>query len=349
MKKIPLYSLILLLAHILVVAQAEDQNAIEKRKSWVKVYTVQSGDMLSVDNQYGQVKVNLWDRNEIRVDISVTASATTDQRATAYLDAVSIAEKRQGNVISLKTDIDRNQFGSTSWNSWRSQPQQKNSIQIDYVVSMPKNTPLIVKNTFGDTNIPQFQAPLNVLSRNGNFSAEALESAKNALEILYGTAKIGRMGGGKMEVRYSDLDLRQADKLILNYKFGKLNIGAVAHLNADIEYSGDATIGSIGETGNVKLNYSNDFRISRLPASANTVDIQAAYSSMVLPGESSRFDVQVTSGSFNLPANAKVIFTNQPQKTEAFRTTRQYSGKVGTGTGTTIKVISVYGDVRFKD
>ncbi len=214
---------------------------------------------------------------------------------------------------------------------------------------MPKNTPLIVKNKFGDTDIPQFQAPLNVLLRNGNFSAEALKNAKNAIEVLYGTAKIGSMGGGKMQVRYSDLDLRQVDRLILNYKFGKLNIGAVDHLNADIEYSGDATIGSIGETCRVNLNYSNDFHISRLPASANNVDIKASYSSMVLPAESSRFDVQVTNGTFRLPVNARVIFTNQPQKTDAFRTTRQYSGHVGTGTGTNIKVISVYGDVRLKE
>ncbi len=117
MKKILSYSLTLLLLHVLTTAQATDQDAIEKRKSWVKVYTVQRGEMLSVDNQYGQVKVNLWDRNEIRIDIRVTASATTERRATDYLDAVSITEKRAGSVISLRTDIDRDQFGSNTWNS----------------------------------------------------------------------------------------------------------------------------------------------------------------------------------------------------------------------------------------
>ena len=42
-------------------------------------------DRLSVDNQYGQVKINLWDRKEIRVDVAITANAPSDQRATDYL------------------------------------------------------------------------------------------------------------------------------------------------------------------------------------------------------------------------------------------------------------------------
>ena len=349
MKTIQLFSTLLLLTLAIGFVEAEPlAGLIEKRKTFVKVYDVDARDQLSVDNQYGQVKVNLWDRKEIRVDITVTANAPTDQRATDYLNAISINEKREGSVIVLRTDINRDSFGSNNWNSWRSKTGDKNFIQIDYVVHMPKGNALMVKNKFGNTDIPLFQAPLTVQSRYGTFSANDLENVQNNIEVLYGNAKIGKMDGGKLEVRYSNLDLNQVKTLMLINKFGKLNIGEVGSLDADIDYSG-ATIGSVNNSCKVKLSYSGGFEVSRLPRSAENVDIQAAYSSVTLPAESNQFNVTVTHGNFRLPENVKVYYTNQPDKVEAARATRQYEGKVGAGGGTNIRVVSKFGDVRLKD
>ena len=348
MKIKPLFSTILFVLGTWMVAHAEQPQLVEKRKTVVKVYTVDARDQLSVDNQYGQVKINLWDRKEIRVDVAITANAPSDQRATDYLNAVTISEKREGSLITLRTLIDRSQFGNNNWNSWRSKPGEKNSIQIDYVVNMPKSNALIVKNKFGNTDIASFQAPLTVQSRYGNFSADDLGNASNTIEVAYGNAKIGKMDGGKMEVRYSDFILDQARTLLLINKFGKLTIGEVGRLNADIDYSG-ATIGRVNESCIVNLSYSGNFQVEQLPRSAENVTIKAAYSTVTLPAESSQFDVTITHGDFRLPANVKVHFTSQPDKTDSYRATKQYSGTVGAGTGTLIKVVSTFGDVRLKE
>lgn len=348
MKTVPSYKLLFLLILTLTAAQAEHTGLIEKRKTFVKVYDVQARDQLSVDNQFGQVKVNVWDRKEIRVDITVTANAPTDQRATDYLRAISIQEKREGNLISLLTSIDNDQFGSGSWNLLRAKSGEKNFIQIDYVISMPRGNALIVKNKFGNTDIASFQAPLSVLSRYGDFSANELNNGQNTIEVQYGNATIGKMDGGKINVKYSNLQLDRARTLLLVNKFGKLNIGEVGTLDADIGYSG-ASIGSVSGSCNIKLSYSGSFQINQLSRNAENVDIQAAYSSVTLPAESNQFNVTVTHGNFRLPSNANVSFTQQPDKTEATRSTKQYSGKVGIGNGTTIRVVSKFGDVRLKE
>lgn len=348
MKIKPLFSTLLLLL-VALTAQAEDNQLIEKRRTVIKTFTVGKSDRLSVDNQYGQVKINLWDRAEIRVQVAITANAPTDQRAEDYLRAVDIEEMREGNLISLRTEIDRGQFGKSNWNAWRSPPGEKNSIQIDYTIDMPKYNSLIVRNKFGNTDIPAFTAPLQVHSRNGHFSADDLENASNLIEVLYGTAKIGNMDGGKLEIKYSNLDLARVRSLVLDYKGGKLKIGEVKNLEADIDYSESTAIGKVQESCKVNLSYSGNFRVGQLPASARNVNIQASYSSVVLPAESNQFDVTVTNGSFHLPDDAKVIYTNQPEKTNTYQATRQYSGTVGTGQGTIIKVVSRYGDVRLKD
>ncbi|GAB3180218.1 hypothetical protein [Telluribacter humicola] len=334
-----------------IILMDNDAGLVEKRKTIVKVFDVTAKDQLMVDNQFGQVKVNLWDKKDVRVDVVITANAPTDQRAQEYLSSVTIDEKREGSQISLRTNIDRDHFGSNNWSAWKSTSREnKNFIQIDYTINMPKSNALVVHNKFGDTNIPVFHAPLTVNSKHGNFFATDLDNLQNVIQVAFGNADIKTMKGGKLEMRYGDLQLDRATTLTLINKFGKLNIREVDRLHADIDYSG-ASIGTLTEYCKVRVSYSDNFRINQLPQSAENVDIQAAYSSVVLPAEQSNFDVTVTHGQFRYPNNVKVSLTNQPgQEQRSPRTsTRSYEGRVGAGTGTRIKVISKFGDVSLKD
>jgi hypothetical protein len=335
-----LYSLVIILPLTVNAKNPEPQKLIEKRRNIVKVFDVKDPDLLTVDNQFGQVKVNLWSKKEIKVEIIITSNAPDDERAAQYLNSVEIDEKRLKNQITLTTMIDKSQFGRSGWNNRKG---EKNFIQIDYTVFMPKENALIVRNKFGNTDIPSFQAPLTVDSRYGTFSANFLENADNNIDVRYGNAKIGRMDGGKLDCQYSNLQLDQAKKIMLNNKFGELSIGDITNLDADIDYSG-AKIGTMRGTGKIKLNYSGNFRINELTNSSENVNIQAAYSSVVLPAEATSFDVTVTYGNFTYPTAAN--FSMQPTQTQKVK---QYQGKMGTGAGTKITVNSRYGDVRLKE
>ena len=150
-----------------------------------------------------------------------------------------------------------------------------------------------------------------------------------------------------MECQYSNITLDQVTRLLLNNKFGELSIGDVTNLDADIDYSG-AKIGTIRGSGKIKLNYSGNFHIGEMKNSGETVDIQAAYSSVTLPADANRFNVSVTYGNFSYPSS-NVNFTQQPSKEDKAYKMKQYQGKVGTGSGPKITVISKYGDVRLRD
>ena len=315
---------------------------VERKRNIVKIFDVKDPDLLTVDNQYGQVKVNLWSKKDIRVEIIITANAPSDDQAGQYLNAVIIDEKRTKNLITLTTNIDKSQFGK---NRWGNRNGDKNFIQIDYTVYMPKENPLIVRNQFGNTDIPSFLAPLTIDSRYGTFSANHLENAENKIDVRYGNAKIGKMDGGRLDCQYSTLQLDHVNKLMLNNKFGDLNIGEINNLDADIDYSG-AKIGTMHGTGKIKLNYSGNFRINELTNSSENVNIQAAYSSVVLPADANQFNVTMTYGKFTYPDD--VNFSMQPSTSSPQRV-KQYQGKVGTGSGTKITVTSRYGDVKLKE
>ena len=102
-----LLNIVLLLPVSAFALDPELTLLVEKRKNITKVFEVNERDQLVIDNQYGEVKVNLWKRNEIKVEIIVTSSAPSDAKATEYINAVTIGESRAKNLIELKTIIDK--------------------------------------------------------------------------------------------------------------------------------------------------------------------------------------------------------------------------------------------------
>lgn len=349
-----LYSLFLGLLPLLTWAEEPiGAGAIEKRKTVTKLFDVDANDALVVDNQFGQVSVELWDKPEIRIQIVITANSDTDERTQALLDAVTIDDKRTSNQITVRTNVLPGNQSNWSFRSAKSGKEQHNGVRINYEVSMPRQNALTVRNRFGNTAIPAFQAPLTVYNRYGNFSADNLANRQNAIDVAFGRADIRTLDGGKVDVSYGNLDLDRANVLTLINKFGKLKIGEVGRLDADIDYSG-AEIGTLRESGRIKLSFSGGFRIGQVLKTADNVDIQASYSSVALPVDSNNncdFDVTVTYGNFNYASGPTMQFTSNPDEKKdnyGARLTKQYIGKVGRGSATKIRIVSKFGNVSFK-
>lgn len=320
-------------------------GGIEKKRTIIKMFDVDSKDKLLIDNQFGQVNVDLWDKSEIRVQIVVTATASSDDRAQDFLNSVEITDKREGDQISLRTNIQKQ---SSSWN-WSSGNGERNNVRIDYTIQMPRNNALTVRNKFGNTHVATFRAPLNVYTRYGNFTAEQLTGSQNDIDVAYGNADIRNLENGKLAIAYSNLDLDKANVLVLTNKFGKLKIGEVSKLNANISYSG-ARIGTLKESCKMRLDFSGGFRIEQLK-NAENVDIQANYSSVALPLSPETgydFDVSVSYGGFNYPNGQTMSFTSQPANNSSPGKIKQYTGKIGQGSGPRVRVVSKFGDVSFR-
>ncbi|GAA4411518.1 hypothetical protein GCM10023187_37510 [Nibrella viscosa] len=344
--------LVCLLPMQLLAAQT---GLVEKRKTIIKLYDVTAKDNLLVENQFGQVKVGLWDKNEIRVQITITANSSSETMVQQYLDAVDIEEKRNGDQISLRTIINKGSASNWRMGTWRSKDGQEesNSVRIDYDITMPRSNALNVKNRFGNTDIQAFRAPLTVHQRYGTFYATELTGRQNDINVAYGKADIRKLENGKLIIAYSTLDLDQANVLMLDNKFGKLKIGEVGRIEGNIDYSG-AKIGTVRQSCNIKLDFSGGFKIEQLPKSVDDVKINANYSSVVLPASDDvnyDFDVTVTHGGFRYANDSKIKFRTQPNEDESRRgpvTTRQYAGQIGQGTGPKVIVVAKFGDVSLR-
>lgn len=350
-----LYSVLLCALPFLTWAkdpEPECWSNVEKKKTIIKVFDVDPNDALTVDNQFGQVSVAIWDKSEIRVQITISANSDSDERAQQFMNAVDIDEKRTGNQIVIRTNFSQNATSNWNLGNWKN-GKERNNVRIDYAVSMPRQNALNVRNRFGNTSIPAFYAPLTVHNRYGNFDATDLSNTLNDIDVAYGQANIRTLDQGKLDIAYGSLDLNRANVLTLVNKFGKMRIGEVGRLVANIDYSG-VTIGTIRESGRIRLNFSGGFKIEQAPKTGD-LDIQSSYSSVAIPMDSkadSDFDVTITHGDFNYTSGPALRFKTNPDDSggnnHGVRMTKQYVGKIGNGTGTKIRVVAKFGNVSFR-
>ncbi|HUH32533.1 MAG TPA: hypothetical protein VLZ28_01190, partial [Daejeonella sp.] len=271
-------------------------QASEKVKTMSKTYAADANDKLSISNQYGKVVVNTWAKKEFRIDIEIKSYESSDSKAQDQLDAVSISESRQGDLVSFKTNIDKKNI--SWWSRTRNGKEEKRGVQINYVVYMPAKNPLDITNRYGSTELPDLDGPLSINSSYGSFNAQTLTNPANRVKVSYGSANIEGYSSGILDVSYGSLKLANADKL-----------------SADIRYS-SAKIGKLTSGGNLDLAY-GDCKVESVDKSIKSLVINSSYSGLTMRIDEAanfNFDVTVSYAGFNFNDDKVNITSRTPDE-----------------------------------
>ncbi len=355
--------LFLVSARLVRAAEPFHPAFLEKKRVITKTFSVSPKDRLFVSNQFGEVRVSLWDKAEVRADILITAYGATDDEAQALLETVEIDDERQGDQIRLVT-----QCGSSAsktnwawaWSDRRSKkpesasgaPAEQRGVRIQYALYLPRYTALELKARFSNSFIPEFSAPLVVRCNYGNVTAGRLSGLHNDIRVSYGEAIIKALEKGKLAIEYSKLMLDKADDLELDNKFGNMRIGEVDKLVAELSYT-SGRIDAFNQSVRMQLRFLHNFRLPPLPPGMKTMEINSEGSDVRLPVPANAnmdFDVTVNYADFRAPGE-RFVYTRKdegddPRGKPQIR--RTYVGKVGKGGGT-VKITSTYGTVKFEE
>jgi hypothetical protein len=334
-KKRGIFWVLFLLTAIQTFANNDDKEWIEKKKSVNLSYAVSSSDKVSLNNQFGDIKVSFWDKKEVRVEVLIVANASSDDRAADFINSVDVTGKKEDGQVSIKTHIERSD--NRNW----SNKGEKHSLKIDYMVYMPKSNPLQVKNSFGNTFLPSFSTPLKVDQSYGKLVAEDISNAESDIRIAFcQNSYIKSMTGGKLKASYSGIKMEKADDFNFDNSFGDIDIKEIGKFDAKISYS-SGSFGMLKESGNLKLDFSGDFKLGSIGKNVRELDIKANYSPIALMVDdnvSYDFDIKAHYGEFDYPKDKGVSFSRntETEKKESygFNPTKYYEGKVGKGSST---------------
>ncbi len=302
----------------------QDDNADKQVKTYSKTYTVDAGTKLDINNRYGKVTVNTWSKNEFKVDVEIQVTANKSDDTRKFIDRISISDSKQGQVVSFKTNIATDVFGSST---------SSRKIEINYVVYMPAKNSLDITNKYGNIELPDLDGKLVINCAYGSLQAKSLSNPANQIKVSYGDARIGSL-------KATDLDI----------SYGSLVLGSVDKLNADVKYS-SAKIGTISTSGIINVKYGSGIQISNLDENMRNLAVDAKYSTIKLglrDNEDADFDVTVHYGSFNYN-NHPVSIVKMEADGKHFNPTKTYKGRVGKGNvAKVININSSYSSVKFE-
>jgi len=317
MKKTVFNSLFLLTAVlVLTTAAAQDDHKgdhknekepkFKKTKSYTKSYSLSSNDKVNLYNQFGEMKLQTWDKNEIKVDVSITGKSDIEQRAQQILDHISIEDSKSGNTVSFKTKFNDDK---KTWNKENKEEHHNEGMEINYVVYLPAGNPLEAENQFGKMIIPDYKGEAELSCKFGSLDAGKISNAKE-VNIEFGDANVELINGGKLSIKFSE--------------------GTINKLSGDVKTN--------LEFSQVKLNFGNDVKSLDVSNSYSTVylDVDKNFSAV--------YDIKTSHGEFSNKTSFAINEEGRDDNRYGPRFDRKYKGTSGSG-GAKLKVNSSFGEI----
>jgi hypothetical protein len=268
-----------------------DEN-VDKTKDYSKSYTLSSGDRVSLHNEFGKVDVHTWDKNEIKVDVHIKASASTESEADEMLGHIRIDDSKDGDLVRFRTNRDANDHDSGR--------HHKQSFSIDYTVYLPATQALTLENSFGPITMPDYGGILDITSKFGSLDAGRLSAVKS-MHVEFGKANVESVNGteGTIVVKFSKADLSEVS----------------GQIDADFEFC---------DVLNLKV--ASAIKGLKIKNSYTTLHMKMA------PGIPATFDISTNFGSLNNHSDYPIKSEDDQDGKHRNMFRKNYSGKSGDGT-----------------
>jgi len=277
------------------------------KKTFTETFDVDGSGSVKLENRYGEIKVETWERDEVRIEVTVKVSASDQDAADRMFDRIEINFSESGNQASATTNIGNGRrqaksiidriIGGDWWNNGNS----SNDFRIYYRVQMPSSADLNTEAKYCDVELPNLSGNTKLKVGYGDLVSGDL-SGSNEISVSYGSARLGKLGeASTFRIRYSEGNIQGADELRYDGRYSESRIGPVNRLVADIGYeeldlesaeeirlNGSYNKMNIDQVGRLFIdgNY-NNFDVGQV---IKELEVDAAYGDLEIDGLSAGFD-----------------------------------------------------------
>lgn len=350
-KKLFSFSVLLfVLANTLVFA--EDQST-EKKKIINKNYKVNSNDKLNIENQFGKVSVETWDKNEIDVEITIKVNSKSESKSLDIINDIKINENTAGATVYLKTILPSNTYTTG-----------KQSMSVDYLIKMPANSPLNIQNKFGNVYMGDFKANLQLNVSYGSIKINKLTGDNKRIYVNFGSADIAEIDDIYLESKYSKLNIEKITKgeirnqfgktyindagdLRITQKYGDLDLRKVNTINAQIEFS-NIDIDVLNKSADLTLKYSGNADLGVIGSNVDLLRVNASFSTVHIKfAETTNLDFNAHLKYGDLKIN-NIKISDYMKNVDESSSQKTYKGKIGKGGEGNLILDSNYSTIYFQ-
>ena len=301
-----LYKTILLVFLIFagITAEANERKGkFTETKEISNSYAVSSNFNLVVNNAYGEVKVETWDKNEVSYHINIISNGDNLDRVKERLDDISVSIDESKSKLSLVTRIKHRKNDSSTFTAFvkglfsgDNVFSKSSHIEINYIIHLPREANLDLTNDYGYIYIDETKGNTRINSDYGGVIAEALLSSSNVINLDYSSkSDIVHLRQAEMNLGYSSIHLHHVGYLDLvadycttkidsikdmtyNIDYGSISINKSRKIEGNADYV-QVKIGEVEDEVNLVLSYGG-VKINRMKKGFTNAMIHADYASV---------------------------------------------------------------------
>ncbi|RPD41630.1 hypothetical protein EG028_10000 [Chitinophaga barathri] len=307
----------MLFCPLLVFATKGDE---EHKLRVTRTFKAGDGSKIFVQNKYGKIVVNIWDRQECKADVEIVGFGNNAEQARRMAEMVEIKANESGNVVKLETVY--NASGTGKWFNF-GKKDSRDYVNVNYNLYVPENIAmLMLENNFGDVlarKLPMY----SMIKVNYGFIDITEATQKLQLHINYtDKCRIGAARDMEIHANYSSMRVGNAGDIELHSNNGSYTFGTVGAMNIHSNYD-DFKIQGM-KSLDLDANYT-DIRSEKL--NGGPVSVKANYGDVALRNISSefktlRFSINYTDVRVGLSSRAsfrlKAVMKNGDLKTGDF-------------------------------
>ena len=274
------------------VVEAADDAKLTKTIS--EGFKINPQSVIEISNKYGDVLVENWDQDSVKIVVTVTAFGKDEKAAENLLDRTEIQFDTEGAAIEANTLLSKSDgWIRDFWNELSGYSQtiiSKDQLTIDYRIFIPSNISLEIENKYGDIIMPDRIGRTVVDLSTGNFQADEM-TGETRLTFRYGTADIGNLNNADILLKSADLFLDHAEEIELESNSSTIQLGSINSLNL-VSRTDKITINDLGAiTGRTS------FTKIRIRNMQDRLDLDTNYGSLLIEQVSNQFNELLVRGN----------------------------------------------------
>lgn len=195
-------------------------------RQFVETTPIQASDRLSVQTPRGHVISKIWDRDEVKIDATISVWGTDEEAVNAYAEQIDVQIRRESGVVKVRPHVPKREKGDPI-----------RSVRIDFELRHPEKVDLNVRANRGNITLPKIDGAANL---NNNRGKTISEGASGSISI--------KQNRGDVAVQHVGGDFTA------NNNRGSIKVGRVDR-NAVVKNNGGAThLANIAGATTVQIN-----------------------------------------------------------------------------------------------
>lgn len=190
---------------------------------------VDSRGTVTLHNMMGSIRTEPGTGNRLKLTITVTVNATSENRAQDFFDRIDFDIADNPRSVRVETRIDQPNI----WNN----RSKVSDYSIDYLVVLPATMKLNLRNRFGKVNLAEIENDAQLEVAHGDLSAGNV-SGHLRLSLTHGHGKVGNLGNLTADLAHATLSLQNTRDARLTIRHGQVNGRDAKYLALESQHSG---------------------------------------------------------------------------------------------------------------